>query len=78
MYNQTEYGLAYGLVFAFILLGMLVVCIPRPRKKGFVDPAEAAKEKRLKQRQKMQAKTKKKSDKIKKKKMANVKKKKKG
>ena len=73
MYDQTEYGLAYGLIFAFILLGMLVVCIPRPRKKGFIDPAEAAKEKRLKQRQKAQFKSKKKSDKVKKKKMAQVK-----
>lgn len=77
MYDQTEYGLAYGLIFAFLVLGMLVVCIPRPRKKGFVDPAEAAREKRLKQRSKAQAKAKKKSKKIKNKKMAAVKKKKK-
>jgi hypothetical protein len=75
MYTQTEYGLAYGLIFAFLLLGMLVVCIPRPRKKGFVDPAEAAKEKRMSQRQKAQAKSKKKSAKLKKKKMKAAKKK---
>lgn len=75
MYDQTEYGLAYGLIFAFLLLGMLVVCIPRPRKQGFIDPVDAAKEKRLNQRQKAQAKAKKKSSKLKKKKMANAKKK---
>jgi hypothetical protein len=73
-YNQTEYGLAYGLIFAFLLLGMLVVCIPRPRKQGFVDPAEAAKEKRMNQRQKAQAKAKKKSEKLRKKKAAAAKK----
>jgi hypothetical protein len=74
-YSQTEYGLAYGLIFGFLLLGMLVVCIPRPRKKGFVDPVEAAKEKRMSQRQKAQAKAKKKSDKLRKKKTALAKKK---
>ena len=61
MYEQTEYGLGYALIFAFLILGLLVVCIPRPRKKGFVDPAEAAKQKRMNQRQKAQAKAKKQS-----------------
>ncbi len=67
MYEQTEYSLAYALVFAFLILGMLVVCVPRPRKKGFVDPEQAAKEKRIKLGQKVQNKTKKKIEKAKKK-----------
>jgi hypothetical protein len=67
MYEQQEYLLAYAMVFAFLILGMLVVCIPRPRKKGFVDPEQAAKEKRIKLGQKAQAKTKKKQAKLKKK-----------
>jgi hypothetical protein len=68
MYEQQEYLLAYALVFAFLILGMLVVCIPRPRKKGFVEPGEAAKEKRIKLGQKTQNKTKKQQAKLKKKK----------
>ncbi len=72
MYDQTEYGLAYGLIFAFLLLGILVVCIPRPRKKGFIDPADAAKEKRLNQREKVHTKAKKKSKKLQKKKVAKA------
>lgn len=35
---QTEYGLAYSLTAALVLLGVLLVCIPRPRKKDFEDP----------------------------------------
>jgi hypothetical protein len=31
--NQTEYGLAYGLVIGLITLGVLAICVPRPRKK---------------------------------------------
>ena len=54
MYEQTEYLYAYGLIAAFLLLGMLVVCIPRPRKKGFIDPQQAEKEKRLKTKKKAQ------------------------
>jgi hypothetical protein len=68
MYEQQEYLLAYALVFAFLILGMLVVCIPRPRKKGFVEPEEAAKEKRIKLGQKTQNKTRKQQAKLKKKK----------
>lgn len=68
MYEQQEYVLGYALVFAFLILGMLIVCIPRPRKKGFVDPSQAAKEKRQKMGQKAQKKLKKQSAKIKKKK----------
>ncbi|MEM7785184.1 MAG: hypothetical protein AAF623_17680 [Planctomycetota bacterium] len=46
--GQQEYYLAYSLIFAFLILGMLVVCIPRPRKKGFVDPRQAEKDKKEK------------------------------
>ena len=67
MYEQKEYLLAYALVFAFLILGMLVVCIPRPRKKGFITPEEAAKEKRIKQGNKIKLKARKKSEKAKKK-----------
>ena len=67
MYERTEYVLAYALVFAFLILGMLVVCIPRPRKKGFFDPLEVAREKRIKQGKKSQIKSRKKTEKAKKK-----------
>ncbi|MDE0936653.1 MAG: hypothetical protein ACKVHR_11135 [Pirellulales bacterium] len=75
MYEQTEYLIAYGLALAFLLLGMLVVCIPRPRKKGFIDPQQAEKDKRLKIKKKTQVKMVKKSEKAKKKRAkANAKK----
>ena len=75
MYEQTEYLYAYGLIAAFLLLGMLVVCIPRPRKKGFIDPKQAEKEKRLKTKKKAQMKAVKKTQKAKKKRAkANAKK----
>lgn len=35
--NQTEYGLAYGLVIGLIFLGLLTVCIPRPRKRDIAE-----------------------------------------
>lgn len=38
MYTQTEYGLAYALIFGLLVLGLLVVCVPRPRKKELFDP----------------------------------------
>ena len=75
MYEQTEYLYAYGLIAAFLLLRMLVVCIPRPRKKGFIDPQQAEKEKRLKLKKKTQIKAAKKTEKAKKKRIkANAKK----
>ncbi len=66
-YAQEEYTLAYALTFGFLLLGLLVVCIPRPRKSEFVDPVQAEKDKKLKQRDKALARKKKKSNKKKKK-----------
>lgn len=32
-FNQTEYGLGWALILGLIFLGMLSICIPRPRKK---------------------------------------------
>jgi hypothetical protein len=46
MYEQTEYALAYSLVAAVILLAILAVCIPRPRKAE-LDELAAKREKRL-------------------------------
>ena len=33
--QQEQYTLAYVLIFAVVLLGYVVVCIPRPRKKAY-------------------------------------------
>ena len=41
MYNQTEYGLAYALIFGLLTLGLIVVCIPRPRKKDLYEIGRA-------------------------------------
>ncbi len=38
--KQTEYPLAFGLIAAMVLLGLLAVCIPRFRKKHFIEPNE--------------------------------------
>ena len=45
MYTQSEYLMAYALVAACIVLGMLVVCVPRPRKKKYMTRQQIAKEK---------------------------------
>ena len=36
--SQSEYYLAYSLIVAMVLLGVIVVCVPRVRKKHFVEP----------------------------------------
>ncbi len=36
--GQTEYGLAYALILGVLVLGLVVVCVPRPRKKELIDP----------------------------------------
>ena len=59
---QTQYALACALVAAFVVLGMLLVCVPRPRKTDFPDPKREAKEKRLMGKQKAAAKAKKDAD----------------
>lgn len=38
MYSQTEYGLAYALIFGLLFLALIVICVPRPRKKELIDP----------------------------------------
>ena len=76
MYEQTEYLLAYGLVAACLLLGMLIVCIPRPRKSEVVDKEQAAKDKKNQVRLKAAAKKKKAADKARAKKAKARKKKK--
>lgn len=45
---QTEYGLAYLLTAACVFLGLLLVCIPRPRKISLEDPKKGGKYKRRK------------------------------
>lgn len=54
---QTEYFVAYALIIGMVVLGLLVVCIPRPRTKHFVEPEEAAenskqKKKKMKRKKK--------------------------
>jgi hypothetical protein len=46
MYEQTEYGLAYALVAAVLLLGILAVCIPRPRNRNLEEEAKKRKKRR--------------------------------
>ena len=53
--EQTEYFLGYSLTFAMILLGLLVVCIPRPRKAKYLTPDEERKQKQRDQKRKSQA-----------------------
>lgn len=56
-YEQTEYIAAIGLTVAMIILGLVAVCVPRPRDRHFVEPEEeeedskkGAKKKRKKKR----------------------------
>ena len=63
-YAQTEYNQSYGLVALFLLLGLMVICIPRPRRADFINPEEE----RKKKIERAQAKKKKRKDKKKKKK----------
>jgi hypothetical protein len=61
MYEQREYAIAWGLVLLFLLLGMLVVCIPRSRRHDLkpVDKALIAREKAAAKRKKIGARKKK-------------------
>ena len=72
--EQTEYFLGYALTFAMILLGTLVVCIPRPRKAKFLTPDEERKQKQRDQKRKAQAKKQKTAKKSQKKKAKAAKK----
>ena len=53
---QTQYTLAYALIFAFVMLGFLIVCIPRPRKEVFRSPEEEQEAKKRAENQKAKAK----------------------
>ena len=53
---QTQYTLAYALIFAFVMLGFLIVCIPRPRKEVFRSPEEEQEAKKRAENQKAEAK----------------------
>jgi hypothetical protein len=50
--EQTEYGLGWALTFGLIVLGVIAVSIPRPRKKMPKDmlAAEEAKKKKKKRK----------------------------
>jgi hypothetical protein len=50
---QGDYWQAYGLVAAMVLLGVLVVCIPRLRKKHFVEPEDLGDVKKKKVKKKL-------------------------
>lgn len=77
MFVFPELALGLALVAGFFTLGMLLVCVPRPRKKGFFSKEEIAAENRetakLKSQEKarrVSTKAKKKAAKVKKKKIA--------
>lgn len=49
-YVQNEYGVAYALTIGLILLGILAITVPRPRRGVMDDPK--AKKRRKKRRKK--------------------------
>ena len=57
--QQTQYTLAYALIFAILFLGFLVVCLPRPRSKVYSTPAEEKQAKKKDEMNKVRAKKKK-------------------
>ncbi len=61
--QQTQYTLAYALIFLVVMLGFLVVCVPRPRKKVFRTADEERDAKRSAESSKIRAKKKKQKDK---------------
>ncbi|MEM9411267.1 MAG: hypothetical protein AAGA30_09155 [Planctomycetota bacterium] len=61
--QQSQYTLAYALIFAIVFLGFMVVCIPRPRKPAFRSPEEEKDAKKKKEFDKVRAKKKKARDK---------------
>ena len=67
MAAQQEYGLGYALTFCMVMLGVLLVCLPRPRKAKYLTPKEEEKEKRVQQKKKAAAKKKRAVEKAKKK-----------
>lgn len=61
--QQSQYTLAYALIFAIVFLGFLVVCVPRPRKPVYRSAAEEKEAKKKAERGKAKAKKKKARDK---------------
>ena len=61
--QQSQYMLAYALIFAIVLLGFLVVCVPRPRKPAFRSPEEEKNAKKKLEMDKARSKKKKARDK---------------
>jgi hypothetical protein len=62
-----SYTLEYALAFGLIFLGLLAVCIPRPRKAEILTPTEEAKKKKKLEKNKANAAKRKAADKKKKK-----------
>lgn len=44
--DQSEYTMAYALIIGLVVLGLIVVCIPRPRTKHFIEPDQQQEEKK--------------------------------
>jgi len=61
--QQTQYTLAYALIFAVVFLGFLVVCIPRPRKPTYKSEEDEKQHTKKAEMDKMRAKKKKARDK---------------
>lgn len=61
--QQTQYTLAYALIFAIVFLGFMVVCIPRPRKVAYRSAEDEKNAKKKLEFDKMRAKKKKARDK---------------
>jgi len=61
--QQSQYTLAYALIFAIVFLGFLVVCVPRPRKPAYRSEEEEKEAKKKKDLGKLKAKKKKQRDK---------------
>ena len=60
--QQSQYTLAYALIFAIVFLGFLVVCVPRPRKPAYKSEEEEQEAIKRKGLSKMKAKKKKQRD----------------
>lgn len=59
--DQTEYGLGWGLTFGLIILGVIAITIPRPRKRLPKDLLALEEEKKKKAKRRKGKKKKKKS-----------------
>lgn len=64
--TQTQYPLAYGLIAALVLLGLLVSCVPRPRKTFYASEQDEKEALKKADNKKLKAQRKKERDKKKK------------